>query len=132
MPDAPDVRPPGWYHAEGDVAGTQRYWDGGEWKGDPQPVPGEASRTIDGLDLAEPVARIAARLIDGVLWFVLLFAASASVVGGSVLHPDPDVTYSRQLLAVLLHYESEDVDHRVVAVHDESLGRRWPPAANRG
>lgn len=31
--------PAGWYHAPGDPEGTQRYWDGGQWIGDPQPVP---------------------------------------------------------------------------------------------
>jgi len=31
--------PPGWYPAEGDPPGTQRYWDGGQWQGGPQAVP---------------------------------------------------------------------------------------------
>lgn len=31
--------PPGWYHAEGDPPGTQRYWDGFAWQGGPQTVP---------------------------------------------------------------------------------------------
>lgn len=31
--------PAGWYHAPGDPAGTHRYWDGGQWIGEPQPVP---------------------------------------------------------------------------------------------
>lgn len=26
---------PGWYHAEGDPPGTQRYWDGELWQGEP-------------------------------------------------------------------------------------------------
>ena len=29
---------PGWYHAEGDPPGTQRYWDGELWQGEPRPV----------------------------------------------------------------------------------------------
>lgn len=28
--------PAGWYHAPGDAEGTQRYWDGGQWTGEPQ------------------------------------------------------------------------------------------------
>lgn len=28
----------GWYYAEGDPPGTQRYWDGELWQGDPRPV----------------------------------------------------------------------------------------------
>ncbi len=31
--------PAGWYHAPGDPEGTQRYWDGAQWIGDPQVVP---------------------------------------------------------------------------------------------
>ena len=27
---------PGWYYAQGDPAGTQRYWDGAQWVGGPQ------------------------------------------------------------------------------------------------
>lgn len=29
----------GWFHAQGDPHGTQRYWDGNAWVGGPQPVP---------------------------------------------------------------------------------------------
>ena len=29
----------GWLHAEGDPPGTQRYWDGTAWLGEPQPAP---------------------------------------------------------------------------------------------
>ncbi|MEP1125969.1 MAG: RDD family protein [Ilumatobacter sp.] len=31
--------PAGWYHAPGDPEGTQRYWDGSQWIGDPQAAP---------------------------------------------------------------------------------------------
>lgn len=30
--------PAGWYQAPGDPEGTQRYWDGAQWIGEPQPV----------------------------------------------------------------------------------------------
>ncbi len=30
--------PPGWYNAQGDPPGTQRYWDGTAWTGEPRPV----------------------------------------------------------------------------------------------
>jgi len=30
--------PAGWYYAPGDPEGTQRYWDGGQWIGEPQAV----------------------------------------------------------------------------------------------
>ncbi len=29
-------QPAGWYHAQGDPPGTQRYWDGAQWVGGPQ------------------------------------------------------------------------------------------------
>ncbi len=29
----------GWYHAQGDPEGTLRYWDGGQWLGEPQYPP---------------------------------------------------------------------------------------------
>lgn len=32
--------PPGWRHAQGDPPGTERYWDGSRWQGDPRPVGG--------------------------------------------------------------------------------------------
>ena len=31
--------PAGWYYAPGDPEGTQRYWDGAQWIGEPQAVP---------------------------------------------------------------------------------------------
>lgn len=34
--------PPGWYPALGDAPGTQRYWDGQQWQGNPHPIPGAA------------------------------------------------------------------------------------------
>lgn len=39
----PTTQPAGWYHAQGDPPGTQRYWDGSQWQGGPQPVPGPAA-----------------------------------------------------------------------------------------
>ena len=30
---------PGWYYAQGDPPGTQRYWDGELWQGQPVPAP---------------------------------------------------------------------------------------------
>jgi uncharacterized RDD family membrane protein YckC len=33
-----DGTPAGWYHAPGDAEGTNRYWDGSQWIGEPQAV----------------------------------------------------------------------------------------------
>ena len=39
MSDMNTSRAAGWYHAEGDPPGTQRYWDGAAWQGGPQVAP---------------------------------------------------------------------------------------------
>ena len=39
MTDSGSSQPAGWYHAQGDPPGTQRYWDGGQWLGEPQAMP---------------------------------------------------------------------------------------------
>lgn len=43
MPGSQPSTPPGWYHAEGDPPGTQRYWDGFAWQGGPQTPPSAPS-----------------------------------------------------------------------------------------
>ncbi|MCA9829419.1 MAG: DUF4282 domain-containing protein [Dehalococcoidia bacterium] len=59
--------PPGWRHAQGDPPGTERYWDGSRWQGDPRPVGGsqdppggEASSTPRAADPFAASARPAA------------------------------------------------------------------------
>ncbi len=85
MSDAPQTQPPGWYYAQGDPPGTQRYWDGTSWQGGPQPVPGAGGAAVadsTGGTLAEPVKRILARLIDGVIWFIISALVPALIGGG--------------------------------------------------
>lgn len=41
-----DAAAPGWYHAEGDPDGTERFWDGSSWTQGPRPV-GGAPETSD-------------------------------------------------------------------------------------
>ncbi|MFK8022875.1 MAG: RDD family protein [Ilumatobacter sp.] len=45
--------PAGWYHAPGDPEGTQRYWDGAQWIGEPQGAQQQAAPTQT---FAAPVA----------------------------------------------------------------------------
>ncbi len=67
--------PRGWYAAEGDPAGTQRWWDGAQWVGEPQPIPAQPatpdpssgtpdlpllSDTVSGADIPEVPDAIAA------------------------------------------------------------------------
>ena len=59
----------GWYHAAGDPAGTQRYWDGVQWQGNPEPVYQTGPVTDGGLGSAG--RRIAARSIDLAIWLAI-------------------------------------------------------------
>ncbi len=76
MTDQGGLTGPGWYNAAGDPPGTQRYWDGSQWLGGPQPVggaaPGGAQTAFAGAgESAELGQRFIAYLIDA--------AASAGV-----------------------------------------------------
>ena len=86
MSDTPQTQPPGWYYAQGDPPGTQRYWDGQKWEGGPQPVPGAGADAVAGAvpGLAEPIMRIGARLIDYLVWFADERRASRCIFVGGV------------------------------------------------
>lgn len=80
--------PPGWYHAQGDPEGTQRYWDGGQWVGSPQPAVGTpvgtyaAQPLLGGGTPAQLGDRVVAYLID----FGLTFAvAVVSIIVAAIL-----------------------------------------------
>lgn len=89
-------QPPGWYYAQGDPPGTQRYWDGAQWVGGPQPIGGAPAGGFSmpqpggglvnpvgmgpgGRPLADPGTRIVARLIDVVIIFVVALILAAIV-----------------------------------------------------
>jgi uncharacterized RDD family membrane protein YckC len=70
--------PPGWYYAAGDPMGSQRYWNGSQWVGEPvwlpQPPPGYwMAGLIPGINrvLANPGKRIVARIIDFLIVIVV-------------------------------------------------------------
>lgn len=73
--------PPGWYYAQGDPAGTKRYWDGGTWVGEPQlmmsesppPAPGTSGASSGGVGagVASAGKRLGGRLIDALIGFVV-------------------------------------------------------------
>ena len=67
MTSVPPTQPPGWYYAQGDPPGTQRYWDGATWQGAPQAVPGSEGSALAGAGgrvVAAPGKRFVAFLID--------------------------------------------------------------------
>ena len=69
---------PGWYYAQGDPPGTQRYWDGSAWQGGPQPVAAEGATMAGGANAA-PGERFVAFLIDAGIMF------GALIVGGILI-----------------------------------------------
>ena len=105
MSDTPQTQPPGWYYAQGDPPGTQRYWDGQKWEGGPQPVPGAGADVAAGgaQNLAEPLMRIGARVIDYIIWAIvsiivtLIFAGSVLATGA-----DDDVSFAAAFLAGII------------------------------
>lgn len=108
MSDSPQTQPPGWYYAQGDPPGTQRYWDGSKWEGGPQPVPGLGGDSpvgvggASGSDLGEPLSRILARLIDWVLWFAVAFVVGLIFGAGIAATGGDDISTGASIIAGLL------------------------------
>jgi uncharacterized RDD family membrane protein YckC len=104
MSDTPPTQPAGWYYAQGDPPGTQRFWDGAQWQGGPQPVPGsEAVASGAQANLAEPLSRIGARLIDWILWIVIsLVLATVLDIPLVPANADDVPSYGKNLVYSLL------------------------------
>jgi uncharacterized RDD family membrane protein YckC len=73
----PGQTPPGWYYAQGDPPGTERYWDGVIWQGDPRGSQPISADLPSGINLASGGSRIGARVIDG---FIMVFIQLVFVV----------------------------------------------------
>ncbi len=108
MSDVPQTQPPGWYYAQGDPPGTQRYWDGQRWEGGPQPVPGAGADAVGGRpsNMPEPIMRVGARAIDYAVWLVIWIISQVIFVGSAIAAAasgSPDgVSYLASVFAVLL------------------------------
>jgi len=96
--------PPGWYQAETDPAGTERYWDGSSWSVDTRDAAAPPTTSIaaggrvtpHGRPLASPASRIGARLID--LLIVAIVSApfvwsNASFEAGEILYDNAAVPW---------------------------------------
>jgi serine/threonine protein kinase/uncharacterized RDD family membrane protein YckC len=83
-PVGPQVGP-GWYHATGDPAGTQRFWTGTAWQGAPQPVSASSNDQLAalGIELASPERRILARSVDMLVWLGMWIVLLMSIVPDS-------------------------------------------------
>ena len=103
MSDTPGQPAPGWYYAQGDPANTQRYWDGSSWQGGPQPIAtlgagnpmqnpiGYGVGTSTTANLAEPLARLGARIIDAIIWIFIFMILAVTLGGGSAAVGNSDL-----------------------------------------
>jgi len=84
MSDSNAQTPPGWYYAAGDPPGTQRYWDGSQWQGGPQPVAagGPGGMAAGGMTLANPGSRLLARIVDVLVLLIPLIIVGAALGQG--------------------------------------------------
>ncbi len=84
MTDQGGQTPPGWYQAAGDPPGTQRYWDGTQWQGGPQPVggavPGGVQPAFSGAGApASYGQRFLGYLIDAAIFFAIYVGGFALI-----------------------------------------------------
>ncbi len=103
MTDSTPTQPPGWYHAQGDPPGTQRYWDGTQWQGGPQPTGQQFNAgATGGLDLAEPGNRFLARLLDTIGYIIVNFILAIPFGVGAVLAGSDEVSIGTGILVGLI------------------------------
>jgi len=98
--DSGGSQPPGWYHAQGDPAGTQRYWDGAQWVGGPQAAqeavaaqPGSYSQPVAGVattsgNPASYASRAVALILDVLIGLGIAIAFVVLGVAASFISPD--------------------------------------------
>ncbi len=115
MSDA-SSQPPGWYYAQGDPPGTQRYWDGAAWQGGPQAMPQAeglgAPGSYDKASLPSPWVRLVARIVDGLIIgipafiIVIIIGGNYNGVAGSNFSTDGSAIVASLLIGLIsLGYE---------------------------
>lgn len=100
-------QPAGWYYAQGDPVGTQRYWDGNSWQGGPQPVQaGVGANTGPQSGVAEASTRMLGRFLDAIAWLVLgsiaFYGGGSEIVGIDTDNPQINYTFLTLALAPVL------------------------------
>jgi uncharacterized RDD family membrane protein YckC len=125
MTGSSGAAPPGWYHAWGDPPGTQRYWDGRQWVGGPQwvgpPAHDAGGRPLPelGRTLADPGARIVARILDA-----LLLGVVTGIPIAFVLASRDDVDFdSLQRWSILTVLVTAVYDITLIAVRGATVGK---------
>lgn len=101
MTEGTPMQPAGWYYAQGDPPGTQRYWDGTQWQGGPQPVPGSVAAAPNTANLGSPGNRILARIIDGIIW-IIIGTIIGAIFGTATFTLNPDEVDTPGFLTTLL------------------------------
>ena len=96
MTDSSATQPPGWYYAQGDPPGTQRYWDGSQWVGSPQAAQGAGASDPGGYGSggfggvaagvpAEYGSRVIAYLIDaGIVLGIWIAVFIVAIILGAI------------------------------------------------
>ncbi len=80
MSDMSGSQPPGWYYAQGDPPGTQRYWDGSQWTGAPQPVGGAADPGFGGMAATGQFATAGDRFVAFLIDYGIVLAAYVAIL----------------------------------------------------
>ena len=104
--------PPGWYHAETDPPGTERYWDGSQWSADTRsaaapPPTGMAAGdrvTPHGREIAGAGARIGARLLDSLIIAIVsapIIVSGASFEGGQIVYDNAAIPWVAAAIGAL-------------------------------
>jgi uncharacterized RDD family membrane protein YckC len=107
LSDTPQTQPPGWYYAQGDPPNTQRYWDGTQWQGGPQPIQGAGQAATAGGagggqgDLASPWSRLGARILDGLILLIPNIII-AVVLGAGAYGLGGDASFGAALVAGII------------------------------
>lgn len=123
MPD--QSQPAGWYYAQGDPPGTHRYWDGSQWVGGAQPVPGAPESVTGAPVLGDPARRLAARTIDWIVWVVINLIVARLLVDPDTLADDTvEVSLvTTMLVSVIVGGLIVAYETAMVAVRGQTLGK---------